>query len=226
MLGEGKLVDRKFVPLISKLFGEMKNKADEIIKQSKSAKGTVDRLMKMFRDQIDEKGKEMLAELLTDLSEIFISKVKFTEEEQQDRFIEANIGQEILDESDFACPLMEYHGRSPAWGAIKVALAFFVAGAGVALCAGAVAPATLGSIAPKAAGIAAAFAVAAGLFDYLKIEPKNERTELEIAVIQYLRELQPRFTEWMSSREEAFDERSEAYIPVEEEEHVEGDFPA
>ena len=195
-------------PKVDKMFEELRKKADEIVLETNSANDAVNEIAYRVGSETATRSKEILSDMLFDLSDALMNTSFFADVSRQNRFTEINLRKEILGKYQFeASAAVDYKEAARIVQALKLCGGVLVIGGigeiGIVLIKGL----SLSSLIPVPIGILVAAALGVALADYFVFEPNKNRKNFKRAVDNYLAETQQQFLNWFDEVENYYNKR-------------------
>lgn len=194
------MYSEKIKPKIEKMFNDLRSEAHELVGEMTSTTETVSRICQRVSSETTSRSKTILSDMLFDLNDSLLKKPFFTDIAQQNKLLELNLRQEILNKYQFkASAVVDYQEASSIIQAIKV-------GSGT-LAIGAVLKAGLSGLIIVPVGVLIAAAFGAAMVNYFALEPNKNKKNLLQAIDKYFSEAQQQLLSWFDEVEHYFNSR-------------------
>ena len=197
-------------PKVEKMFSELQSKVKRIIAETDSSKDAVNKILQLVSTETASRSKSILSDMLFDLNDDLMKTSFFSDISRQNKFMEKNLRQEILNNYQFATNIsLDYDEATRIANSLKLGGGVLVIGGigsiGVVLIKGL----SLSSLVPIPISIIVAAALGTALVNYFAIEPNKSKMMFEKKVNDYLSEAQQQFLNWFDEVENYFNKRVE-----------------
>ena len=197
-------------PKVEKMFSELQSRVKHIIVETDSPKDAVNKIIQLVSSETASQSKSILSNMLFDLNDNLMKTAFFSDTSRQNKFMEINLRQEILNKYQFtAGSALNYEEAARIANSLKlgggVLLVGGIGGIGVVLINGL----SLSSLVPIPISIIVAAALGVALINYLAIEPNKGQKMFEQKVNAYLFEVQHQFLNWFDEAEKYFNKRAD-----------------
>lgn len=191
-------------------FNDLKSESKNKFQRHGSSVEIINAIVQNINSRVSFRSKELLSNMLFDLNDQLFETEFFSDISRQNRVMEADIRQEILDKYKFNIEQdIDYQKTSALLQAAKIGGATFVVGGvcqvGVVLISGL----SMSTLVPIPIGILFAVAFGVTIADYLILEPKKDEKILSQALDKYFSEAQQQFLSWFDEIEKYFYQRIE-----------------
>jgi hypothetical protein len=192
------------------MFDELRAKAGKIVVDSNSVDEAVRKIMQLVSSETASRSKTILSDMLFDLNDSLLQTAFFHDIITQNKFIELNLRQEILNKYQFSVSTtVDYQEAARVVQALKIGGATFVIGGiaeiGVVLKVGL----SISNLVPIPVSILVVAALGAALVDYLAIEPNRSKKKFSQKLDSYLIDVQNQFLNWFDGVESYYNNRVE-----------------
>lgn len=185
---------------IEKMFNDLRVEANELVSEMTSTSDTINRICQRVSSEMSSRSKTILSDMLFDLNDTLLENPYFTDISQQNKLLELNLRQEILNKYQFeANAIVNYQEASSIIQAIKV-------GSGT-LAIGVVLKAALSGLIIVPIGVLIMAAFGAAMVNYLVLEPNKNKKNLLQAIDKYFSEAQQQLLSWFDEVEHYFNRR-------------------
>ena len=200
----------KITPKIDKMFVELKTRVATIIAESSTSKKTTDEITETVSSELSTRSMSLLSDMLFDLTDDLMETDYFADIAKQNRFIEANLRQEILNKYQFsASSTIDYKEASKKLNALKVGGVTFLAGSAVGIGYVLIKRLSLSTLVPIPIRVLIVASIGAAIADYYAVEPNRSKTALNTAIDNYLDQAQKQFISWFDEVENYYNKRVE-----------------
>lgn len=197
-------------PRVDVIFNDLRKKISAIIIESSTANGVINDVTKLVSSELATRSKSILSDMLFELSDKLMDTEFFSDIAKQNRFMEINLRQEILNKYQFTpSTTINYKEISKFIQALKVGGKIFVVGGVAEIGAVLIAGLSISNLVPLPFSALIVASVGFVLVDYYTIEPARNKKAFEQALDSYLIDVKQQLLNWFDEVEKYFNMRVE-----------------
>lgn len=200
----------RIVSKVDVLFGELKQKLDSLIAESSSCAEVADCVEESVSSELTARGNSILSDMLFDLTDALFASDSYSDIAKQNRFIQTNLRQEILNKYHFNVDCtIDYKESSSIANALLAGGGTLLVGGIIGMGYVRIKELSFSVLAPIPVGVLIAASIGMAFLDYFAVEPIRNKKSLYAAIDDYLDSEKRHFISWIDDIEQYFNKRVE-----------------